>query len=318
VDIADNGKDALEAIHKKQYDAVLMDIQMPEMDGFEATRRIRRDDRFAALPIIAMTAHAMKGDDKKCLTAGMDDYIAKPIKQDRLFRILWKAIERRTGTQAPLSQPAASLQMEAPSTSKAPAAVLPEALPGIDIRDALATLGIKPDAFRRILVGFARDNRDTLSRLKELVVQKDWKTLHHLAHRLNGIAANIGAKGLQSAAQILEVQCRAQAPEESTIHHIETALQQVLQSLQFLSTPLQNAVEDKPALLSDPQRLKPLLAQLAAALEMADPEAIESHLQAVGQHLDSTRFQTLANQIATYDYDNALQTIKEILGNFAG
>ena len=318
VDIADNGKDALEAIYKKPYDAVLMDIQMPEMDGFEATRRIRRDDRFAALPIIAMTAHAMKGDEERCLTAGMDDYIAKPIKQDRLFRTLLKAIKTKTDPQPSFFQPAESLHKETLVPPQGPAGLLPEALPGIDIRGALSTLGIESEAFRRILLGFARDNRDTRSRLKAVVAQKDWKTLQHLAHRLNGIAANIGAKGLRSAAQTLEMQCRTQAPEASAIHHLETALQQVMQSLQHLSAPPSTASEGQPASAIGAQGLQPLLAKLAKALEMADPEAIESHLQTVGQHLDSARFQTLANQIASYDYDNALQTLKEILGNFAG
>ena len=315
VDMADNGKDALEKIEHRPYDAVLMDIQMPQMDGLEATRRIRQDDRFATLPIIAMTAHAMKGDDERCLAAGMNDYIAKPIKQDRLFRVLWKAIERRRGTRASTAQSADNLQEKIAPAVQTPANVLlPEALPGIDIRGALSNLCIEPDVFQRILSGFARDNRNTHAQIKSLTEQKEWKTLQHLAHRLNGIAANIGAQGLQAAAQAVEVQCRTQkTPEASAIHHLETALQQVLQSLQLLSTPLQTLSADKPATLIDPKQLRSLLEKLGKALEMADPEAIETHLQAVGQHLDSTEFQTLANQIATYDYDNALATLSTIL-----
>ncbi len=317
VDIADNGKDALAAVRQGQYDAILMDIQMPQMDGFEATRKIRQDDRFAALPIIAMTAHAMKGDNEKCLTAGMNDYIAKPIKPDRLFRVLWQAIEQRAGPQTSPPPPADSLQEETAVISQVPDSVLPEALPGIDIRSALSTLCIAPDEFKRILLGFARDNQETLSQIKTMVARKEWKALHHLAHRLNGIAANIGAQGLQFAAQALERQCRTQTPEVSVIHHLETALQQVMQSLQRLSTPQQTVSDGKPASLIDPHRLQPLLAQLAKALEMADPEAAETHLQAVGQYLDSTRFQTLANQIATYEYDKALQILNEIADNMA-
>jgi PAS domain S-box-containing protein len=188
VDIAENGKDALAALQQGQYDAILMDIQMPQMDGYEATRRIRQDARFATLPIIAMTAHAMKGDDEKCLTAGMDDYIAKPIQQDRLFRTLWKAVKHRAGPQA-------------------------------------------------------------------------------------------------AEAQIAE--------------------------------PTRTASVDKAGASIDTQRLQLLITQLARALELADPEAIEKHLQVVGQHLNSTQFQHLANQIAIYDYDKALQTLKKILDRFA-
>ena len=137
VDIADNGKDAPEKVQHRGYDGVLMDIQMPEMDGLEATRRIRQDDRFATLPIIAMTAHAMKGDDERCLAAGMNDYIAKPIKQDRLFRVLWKAIEKRSGPRASSARSADNLQEKTAPAARATDTVLPEALPGIDIRGAL-------------------------------------------------------------------------------------------------------------------------------------------------------------------------------------
>jgi len=84
-EIAQNGKEALELVNKSSFDAVLMDIQMPEMDGYEATKQIRKDPKFASLPIIAMTAHVMKGDEEKCLEAGMDGYVSKPMDQDRLF-----------------------------------------------------------------------------------------------------------------------------------------------------------------------------------------------------------------------------------------
>jgi len=93
VEIAKNGKKAVEALQRSRFDAVLMDIQMPEMDGYEATRIIRKDPKFKSLPIIAMTAHAMKGDEEKCLEAGMDGYVSKPISQDRLFHTIWKSME---------------------------------------------------------------------------------------------------------------------------------------------------------------------------------------------------------------------------------
>lgn len=86
--LAENGKDALDKIKQETFDLVLMDIQMPEMDGYRATKMIRRDKRFKSLPIIAMTAQAMSGDKEKCLAAGMDDYIAKPISPRDTYRVL--------------------------------------------------------------------------------------------------------------------------------------------------------------------------------------------------------------------------------------
>ncbi len=317
VDIAANGKEALAAVQREPYDAVLMDIQMPQMDGYEATRRIRADARFRTLPIIAMTAHAMKGDDEKCLAAGMDDYIAKPIQQDRLFRTLWKAVKNRAGQQAFEPRSAATPQGEVPPAPAEPSAALPAALPGIQIQETLGALAIDPDTFRRILLSFARDNTDTLPRLKAAFAQKDWKRLQQLAHRLNGSAANIGAAGLKAAAQALETQCQAQAPDAALIHRLESALQEVLASLRRLADQTRTAPTERPTSPIDPQRLKPLLTQLATALELADPEAIERHLRAVGQHLDSTRFQNLASQIAAYDYDEALKTLKGIVRKLA-
>ena len=88
IEIASNGKEAVEAVYRMNFDAVLMDIQMPEMDGYEATKIIRRDSKFKSLPIIAMTAHAMKGDEEKCIEAGMDGYISKPINDESLIKII--------------------------------------------------------------------------------------------------------------------------------------------------------------------------------------------------------------------------------------
>ncbi|MBW2568869.1 MAG: response regulator [Deltaproteobacteria bacterium] len=97
--IVDNGEKAVEAVRKGRFDAVLMDIQMPEMDGYEATKTIRKNPKFKSLPIIAMTAHAMEGDEEKCLRAGMDGYVSKPINQDRLFHIIWESL-KHTGKLA--------------------------------------------------------------------------------------------------------------------------------------------------------------------------------------------------------------------------
>jgi PAS domain S-box-containing protein len=317
-EIAGNGKEAVAAIRRGRYDAVLMDIQMPEMDGYEATRKIRRDPRFTDLPIIAMTAHAMKGDDEKCLAAGMDDYVAKPIHQDRLFHTLWKAIKHRAGQAGLAHQRAEEPQNESLPARGVGTGALPSFLPGINIREALSAMAIDPDTFRRILLRFVKDNTDTLSQLKTALEREDWDALQQLAHRLNGSAANIGAAGLQAAAQALEIQCGQNAPSASLVHQLELALNQVLQSLQTLTVATKIVPPEGPEHPIDPQSLQLLLAQLANALEMAEPVVIETHLQVLRQHLDTTQFQHLANQIGAYDYDEALNILKGIAGKIGG
>jgi two-component system sensor histidine kinase/response regulator len=95
VTIVNNGEAAVEAIRGTPFDAVLMDIQMPRMNGYEATRLIRSMPEGESIPMVAMTAHAMKGDEEKCLEAGMDGYISKPVNQDRLFHTLWRLLRTR-------------------------------------------------------------------------------------------------------------------------------------------------------------------------------------------------------------------------------
>ena len=95
VTIVGNGEAAVKAIQNQSFDAVLMDIQMPRMNGYEATRLIRELPQGVSIPIVAMTAHAMKGDEEKCLEAGMDGYISKPVNQDRLFHTLWRLLQTR-------------------------------------------------------------------------------------------------------------------------------------------------------------------------------------------------------------------------------
>jgi len=174
VEIVENGEAAVEAAKKGRFDAVLMDIQMPKMDGYEATANIRKIPELKSLPIIAMTAHAMKGDEEKCLEAGMDAYISKPINQDRLFQAIWKLIE--SGKGLPDDKKAATVvSEEAVDTPVIATRALPAKLPGINIQDALEALNIGSDVFKRILIGFLRNNKDVPNNIKDVFDRNDWE-----------------------------------------------------------------------------------------------------------------------------------------------
>jgi len=312
-EIADNGKKAVEAVRKGRFDAVLMDIQMPEMDGYEATKTIRKDPKFKSLPIIAMTAHAMEGDEEKCLGAGMNGYVSKPINQDRLFHTIWKSL-KHTGRLPHTGEPEDIPEEPAMETGE----LLPATLPGINIQDTLKALNLSADVFKRILIGFFNNNKDTADNIKDLFEKKDWESLMHLAHSLKGSAGNIGANDLQDAAFELEKASRkgsANPPEKNLVDNIVTALSQALESLHALADTEKGEPLDVKAETVDPAQVIPLLKQLADALDLADPVEITKHMDAVRGHLNRSILQNLEKQINEYNYDRALKTIKGIREN---
>ncbi|MEA3416516.1 MAG: response regulator [Thermodesulfobacteriota bacterium] len=316
--IADNGKKAVEAVQKGRFDAVLMDIQMPEMDGYEATRVIRENPEFKSIPIIAMTAHAMEGDEEKCLGAGMDGYISKPIIQDKLFHAIWKSLKHKERL------PHAEEPEDIPEKPAIETGELPATLPGINIQDTLKRLNIGADVFKRILIGFLNNNKDTANNIKDLFEKKDWESLMHLAHSLKGSAGNIGADDLQEAAFQLEKASRegaANPPEKNLVDNVATPMSQVLESLQTLADTEKGPVcvqrtgrelLDVKAGVVDPAKVIPLLKQLADALDLADPMEITKYMDAVREYLNRSILQNLEKQINEYNYDKALETIKEI------
>ena len=340
VTIVNNGEEAVRAVAEQSFDAVLMDIQMPKMNGYEATRQIRRLPQGASLPIVAMTAHAMKGDEEKCLEAGMDGYIAKPVNQDRLFATLWRLLRTRTPSGAilpdadPTLDETAALNAPAPPDPvdqglAAPAAgtrarCLPPRLPGIDIGRTLASLEIDSPTLERILIGFEADNRETAQQLRQALTNRDAQQLVHLAHGLKGSGANIGAERLRRAAEALETACRESFPVEGALSEIETMVADVEAALQevrdSILTLLQGAAEPC-TVLSDSAPdidIAPLLAPLAEAIDRADPEQIAETLAALQNALPQAphplhcRINALAQQLRRYDYEQALETIRQM------
>jgi len=205
--------DGVQAVEKMRsgFHAVLMDVQMPEMDGYEATRRIRANPAFAGIPVIAMTANAMEQDRKLALEAGMVDHVAKPIDPSDLFRKLATYI--RADPAKPFEQEPA----EAPATAAAPAPAakpartdgeLPANLPGVDLADGLGHLAGNRGAYRRLMLQFGRDNR-LLEELRKALGAGDRTAAVRAAHSLKSVAGNLGAKELNRAAADAEAALKA-------------------------------------------------------------------------------------------------------------
>ncbi|MCX8035972.1 MAG: PAS domain S-box protein [Candidatus Sumerlaeia bacterium] len=183
VEIAANGFEALEALERRPFDAVLMDIQMPDMDGCETTRRLRANPRFAALPVIAVTAYATRGDRERCLEAGMNDYIAKPFLPEQMYAVLQKWIGETK------SKAAAALQ-SAPAEPKT-AHDGPDSL--VDFRAALRHCAGDRELLRTTAQTFSDNLVKSIAQLREATAQGDWAAVRRLAHNLKGSAATVGA-----------------------------------------------------------------------------------------------------------------------------
>ncbi|HEY6007184.1 MAG TPA: PAS domain S-box protein [Geobacteraceae bacterium] len=195
VTIAATGPEAVTAIAEgRSFDVVLMDIQMPEMDGYEATRRIRALPGAERLPIIAMTAHVMAEERERCLAAGMNAHLGKPVQVNSLYATLLKFVAPRASEEeAPPCPPAAA--PHSPS--------LPD-LPGIDVVEALDNLDGDASLLLKLLQTFATDKRESLVEIHRALAEKEWRTGERLAHGIKGIAGYIAAGPLFRVAARLE------------------------------------------------------------------------------------------------------------------
>ncbi|WP_282263328.1 ATP-binding protein [Stenotrophomonas sp. PS02301] len=217
VETATEGEQALEALHARPFDVVLMDCQMPVLDGYDATRRWRAHEATrgaARLPIVAMTANAMAGDRERCLQAGMDDYLSKPIHRETLQAVLarWGSVMADDPAVQPPSLPEQQPSPPAalPARDEAPAPVLDQ-----DVLDELLEV-IGPDTARIIGV-FLDDTPPLIRQLQDASVAADLDQLRALAHSLKSASANVGAMALSAAAWRIEHDARAGTLERPAV-----------------------------------------------------------------------------------------------------
>ncbi|MBF0212685.1 MAG: response regulator [Magnetococcales bacterium] len=229
VDVVGNGRLAVEALMARPdvYEAVLMDVQMPEMDGLEATRRIRAALGDRAPPIIAMTAHAMESQKQLCFEAGMVDHIAKPIDPAILGVVMGRWIQPRA--------------FEAPVITRRPVVVedpLPDLGPAFDLKSALTRVNGKPLLLRKLLNSFANQNEESVARLRALLDQQNRDAACHLAHALKGVAATLGAEAVRAAARDLETACREggeDPPFAALLEALESRMNEALRAIRGMT-----------------------------------------------------------------------------------
>jgi len=214
VTIVENGQLALEAIQQHAFDLVLMDVQMPVMDGLEATAAIRglNDRKVAAIPIVAMTAHAMQGDREKCIDSGMDDYVSKPIRSQILAEIL----DRLARTRDLGSMSESQKNESASECSDQP--VLTSATGDqrlVDWDAALAGVDGDADLLRDVVEAFVEEADEMIGLILQSVASRDHKVLHRAAHTLKGTLMSVGAPGPSQTAGEIEQLAANEFPQES-------------------------------------------------------------------------------------------------------
>lgn len=313
VKVVNNGREAVDAVKKTVFDGILMDVQMPVMDGIEATRIIRNDMRFNEIPIIAMTAYAMDSDRKRILKAGMNDYMTKPIDSDQLFSILAKWIKlgaTKPEDVAPLSKtPEAAVEID-----------FPKSLPGIDIESGLKKIKGNSKLYKNLLTCFYNDHISIIDRIKNALEKNNTELAQQLIHDIKGTAGNISANDLHKASLDLENVIINGKNLKKPLSTFKKALSGVMKSIEMLTkdkedTGLKTSASSGEDFILDRSVVKPLLIKFGKLLKKNDIAA-EEYLNPIIKHLSGSRLnqelRQLEDQISRIDYDIAFKTLDNL------
>jgi PAS domain S-box-containing protein len=270
VDIANHGGEAVEMVRKKSYDLILMDIQMPVMDGLEATRQIRALDEGKTIPILAMTANAFEEDRQRSLEAGMNDHIAKPIEPSKLYAVLarWIPQQNAVGSEAAVPGGIADRRI--------PLSVVPNALAEstetlfIDWQAGLKYFAGNMHSYERMLGKFVHDHRGEAEKMRSALANGEYAVIQVLAHSLKGLSATLGMGKLRPIAQALEYKARDGADDIELAMDI-AALDAMLAAVsdEIESMHLVGEAPHAPE-KATPEHLRELVARLETQLEQDD------------------------------------------------
>ena len=301
--VVNDGEEALSALERENFDAVLMDIQMPKMDGYATTQALRRQHRLVNLPVIAMTANARPEDRERCLSIGMNDYIAKPIDINLMFEVLKRWIRPdRMGSLRPSFHPSSATE-SLPLTP----------IDGLDLKDGLARFQNDRTKYYRMLLRFRASAADFSERFSAAWKKPDRQGAARLVHDLKGFAGSIGARDLQGAALLLERACRESEVEAA----VQFRLDEVGKLLGELVDALKRSDWSEPASpkleLSDQQLLGARFEDLHRLLLDDDTSAVdllESLRLSLSDELARARFEQLSKMVREYDYGSAVEVLR--------
>jgi two-component system sensor histidine kinase/response regulator len=306
IDVASNGRAALDKLMiagPSRYGLVFMDVQMPEMDGHEATRRIRADARFAKLPILAMTAHALVEERERCFAAGMNGHLAKPINPAELYAAI-----ARWCPQCVAADGAGSLPV--PAEANEPGLVIE----GLDVKDGLMRALGNRDFYLQMLARFHGSQRDTVADIRK-ALEQDREVAERLAHSLKGVAGLLGAAGVQDLSSQLEA-CIRGGQQDGTLERVLDELDDSMRMLhaaigRVLPAAEAGAAPDTPV---DRTQAQAAIHRFGDLLRDSDSEAVDLFDQSCGLFaatLDAQCCSDIERAVAQYDFDAALDALRK-------
>jgi len=306
VTVANHGGEAVKIMTQGDqappFDVVFMDLQMPEMDGFTATKLLRRDPRLHKFPIIAMTAHALVEERQRCLDAGMNDHVSKPIDPDALFATLMRWAKPR---------PKKAVESHAPSSTPAKGVdevVLPE-IAGINLAEGLNRVAGNRRLYRDLLGQFAAKQGDAAAQISAALETGDSKLAERIAHTVKGVAGNLAIAEVQSAAQKVEKAIRDGQDSEVPLDAFATLLREQVHTI---GQALQGAPTQPEEVVLSPfngEVASTAIARLHFLLDASDgdsEEAFRNLREAVSGVINKPDLDALSASISDFDFETAL------------
>ena len=318
VDLAENGLEACSMAEQQRYDLILMDVQMPVMDGLEATRRIRLLEPYRDLPILAMTASAFSEDRTSCLAVGMNDYVTKPVDPLQLYQALLNWLPKPAQAAVRAVQPPLPFTADQPAPEQEQAALqLLEQVPGLDLTAGLRSVRGKAVRLLTMLQRLGREHAADATLIRQALDSCNQAEARRLAHTLKGLAATLGIVALQETAAALEQQLTGPQADDAALQAGLTALEQQLQQTLPLLADLGAADRTTGCCATDLPALQVQLAELRQLLAGDDLQALRlfSSLKPRLEQRWGGAAHQLEGLINAFALDKALEELDRLLAD---